>query len=580
MDYKSKKLIQIVREFLGNNQNRFEVNGIDLSRAVFFYREKEKKFEPIPKGSYRIQNENNNTYINIDDDIKNRAYEYQVIYEDRIKSSSYNESFPDLRILVEKYNELQKDVENIVEEIKTTGIKADTSKMTQILTALEPNTFWATDRNGEITAMALGDLNSKYEEMLSLLRRDTEQLIETTKNSSLNEISEETTRRLASIYNSYTDRNDELIELSERLTREMKQNLKNESDRHLDTKTNEKKTELDNYTNQLKADSRTEVDNYIQNNMGRIKGERGYGITNIEGNNGAVRITYSDGHNVDVPIPTIPGPKGDKGDRGTKGEKGDKGDGITNISTTEDGKLKLIYGNNSQEVITNIVGNDEDKLNISDAWKIYTKVIGNKETPIDLNTVTDIGDYVSNSNANKWIHKPDGFNNSFHLRVESIGESYRLQTMRDYETGKMVYRTNNHWANFNSWIKWESIGAGKADVIVESPLSTFNNVIGGVPESYVKFKYNIDDYDLIVVFNTRLNEYRTSSYILTYELKQVPIPALKKLISIQQAGSSSDIGFNFGVGLITNTEIIITSAMGGSGKNHPQELFVVMGIKY
>lgn len=62
MDYKSKKLIQIVREWLGNGENKFEINGIDLSKAIFFFREKHKRFEPISKGNYRISNESNNTY--------------------------------------------------------------------------------------------------------------------------------------------------------------------------------------------------------------------------------------------------------------------------------------------------------------------------------------------------------------------------------------------------------------------------------------------------------------------------------------------------------------------------------------
>lgn len=588
MDYKSKKLIQIEREWLGNGENKFEINGVDLSRAIFFFREKHKRFEPIPKGNYRISNENNNTYINIDEAIKSKAYEYQIIYEDRMKSSSYNEEFPELKVLVRKYNELQKDVENIVEEIKTTGIKADTSKMTQILTTLEPNTFWATDKRGEITSMALGDLNSKYEEMLRLLRRDAEMLIEDVKNSSLNTITEETTRKIQELYNSYNDKDDELRTLSNNLKDRINSEIKTEGDSYfivktneLETKINEEKQELDNYTNQLKADSRTEINNYINNNMSRIKGERGYGITNIEGNNGSVRISYSDGLNVNVPIPTVPGPRGEKGDKGDIGEKGDKGDGITNISATEDGKLKFVYGNNSQEVITNIVSNNENKLNISDAWKIYTKVIGNKETPIDLNTVTEIGEYVSNSNANKWIHKPDGFNNSFYLKVESIGGSYRLQTMRDYETGKMVYRVNNHWDNFNSWSKWENIAREhKEDIIVESQSSAFANVDPTRPETHVKFKYNINDYDLIVTFNTSslTRDGKNFTIALADEVTNISTKMLKKLISIQKDRNSEIIGVGMENAYITDEEIVFIGSK--FYDSEVEKLFIVMGIKY
>lgn len=279
----------------------------------------------------------------------------------------------------------------------------------------------------------------------------------------------------------------------------------------------------------------------------------------------------------------LPGPRGEKGETGNvgpQGERGIDGVGITSITELSDGNLKIVYGNNNEELITNIIGNNEDKLSISDAWKIYTKVIGNKEIPIDLNTVTEIGDYVSNSNANKWIQKPNGFNNSFHLRVESIGENYRLQTIRDYETGKIAYRTNTHWSNFNSWTKWKYLGNPISTIIVESHVSTFNDVSGGDLETYVKFKYDINDYDKIIVFHTIQSSYNGQSYINTFEFKSIDKLPLQKLISIQRMANSADIGFSFGSGYITDTEIIVTSSISASGKDHPQELFVVMGIKY
>ena len=41
MDFKTGKIIEIVREFLANGEDKFEINGVDLSKAVFMYRERE-----------------------------------------------------------------------------------------------------------------------------------------------------------------------------------------------------------------------------------------------------------------------------------------------------------------------------------------------------------------------------------------------------------------------------------------------------------------------------------------------------------------------------------------------------------
>ena len=99
-DYKSGKIIEIVKEWLGENKNKFEINGIDLRKVVFFYREKITKFEPIPKGNYRVVTENNSTYLIVDDEIVAKAYEYQICYETSLIASRYDEDFPELPVLV------------------------------------------------------------------------------------------------------------------------------------------------------------------------------------------------------------------------------------------------------------------------------------------------------------------------------------------------------------------------------------------------------------------------------------------------------------------------------------------------
>ena len=80
MDFKTGKIIEIVREFLANGEDKFEINGVDLSKAVFMYRERNSSFIPIPRGNYTTYTESNNFFLNVTGDVKTKAYEYQIIY--------------------------------------------------------------------------------------------------------------------------------------------------------------------------------------------------------------------------------------------------------------------------------------------------------------------------------------------------------------------------------------------------------------------------------------------------------------------------------------------------------------------
>ena len=170
MDFKTGKTIEIIKEFLANSGDKFEINGVDLSKAVFMYRERNSSFIPIPKGNYTTSTENNGLYLNETGDVKTKAYEYQVIYTSDMKAGKYLEEYPELKVLVSKYNDLVEDVTNIVKYAKTSGAKIDSLKMTQVLTQLEPNTFWVMNEDGKIVAFPLGNLNSKYEQMVSKLK--------------------------------------------------------------------------------------------------------------------------------------------------------------------------------------------------------------------------------------------------------------------------------------------------------------------------------------------------------------------------------------------------------------------------
>ena len=220
-DYKSGKIIEIVKEWLGENKNKFEINGIDLRKVVFFYREKITKFEPIPKGNYRVVTENNSTYLIVDDEIVAKAYEYQICYETSLIASRYDEDFPELPVLVGKYNDIVKDVENIILNLKTTGIKADTKKMSQILAPLEPNTFWVADKDGVIQNMPIGNLNEKYNTMLEEVKTITLSVIESNKTEALTEINNTTDAKKNSLNQLKETLSQDLENISRRIKTEI-----------------------------------------------------------------------------------------------------------------------------------------------------------------------------------------------------------------------------------------------------------------------------------------------------------------------------------------------------------------------
>jgi len=301
MDFKTGKTIEIIKEFLADGGDKFEINGIDLSKAVFMYRERNSSFIPIPKGNYLTNIENNNLYLNITGDVKTKAYEYQVIYTSDMKAGKYLEEYPELKVLVGKYNDLVEDVTNIIKYAKSTGVKVDTSKMTQILTQLEPNTFWVMNADEKLEAFPIGDLNSKYQEMINKIKKEVEELIKTTKEKALSDVNSSVASKL----------NDFQSELSKKLI------------------------ELQTLSDSLKSNLSTAVAKYIADNRDKLKGDRGAGITSITATGDKVTVNYDDNKNTVFTVPTIAGRDGKE---------------IQNLSYTNN-KLKITMSDSSSKEV-------------------------------------------------------------------------------------------------------------------------------------------------------------------------------------------------------------------------------------
>lgn len=380
-DYKSRKLIQIVKEWEGNNQNRFEINGADEGRAVFFYREVNKKFVPLPRGSYEVERGDNGTFLRVTNrDIQTKAIEYQMCYEDEQISSRYEETYPELQVLVQKYNDVVLDIRNLISYLKSVGMKSDTLQMTQIMTKLQRNTFWYLNDQGELDAFPIGQLNEKYAEMLesvksealdhltnqhsrlkadlqnvssgftTRLEREKQDLIDfrnnaqSVFNSRIDTIKQNATDAITQIK---TTASQEISETKRGATQELAE-LKRDSAREMET---HKQTLIQAVTREINALENT-VASFIRNNEARFKGEKG-----------------------DQGLQGIQGLRGERGPQGQRGEKGDRGEGITSVESIGNNRVRITYGDRQTMDMALPTVSESDVSRIGDARYLKKNVI-------------------------------------------------------------------------------------------------------------------------------------------------------------------------------------------------------------
>lgn len=165
MDFKTGKLHKIIREFKKGN-GRYEINGIDLKNTVFLYREKARAFIPIPKGNYKTIFNNNESILEVDDVINNKAIEFQIISVFDVQSYKYLEKYPELKMVVVQTNKIVDDINNIIGYLNSVGVKTDSKYQTQILTPLEPLSVWYMNAEGLIDTLPIDDFNKKFKEII------------------------------------------------------------------------------------------------------------------------------------------------------------------------------------------------------------------------------------------------------------------------------------------------------------------------------------------------------------------------------------------------------------------------------
>lgn len=178
-DYKNGKLVEIIREFDNTGSHRYEINGINQSIAVPFWRIQNGKFNVIPLGSYKFITEAGNNYLEVlDETILSQATQFQIVYIYSQTSSKYIDDFPEVSVLATKYNELVEDATKLFSYLKSVGMTSDTLQLTKVLSQLEPLTTWYMDENEEIKTLPISELYSRFQLMVEELYKIIKNLLD------------------------------------------------------------------------------------------------------------------------------------------------------------------------------------------------------------------------------------------------------------------------------------------------------------------------------------------------------------------------------------------------------------------
>ena len=177
LSYKDGKVMDTILEFVKvTDQTDYSVNGIDPTKAVFFWRAEQQIFETIAPADYTLIDGGSGNYtLRIDNaTLLTNAYEFQVCYENAKLSSEYITALPDIDVLKDKYNEAVGDITVLWKIIEESGLKADTSKLSLVVPELAGGeTFAWNDTDKKFYAVQVVDLDAEASEKIAEITAHT-----------------------------------------------------------------------------------------------------------------------------------------------------------------------------------------------------------------------------------------------------------------------------------------------------------------------------------------------------------------------------------------------------------------------
>lgn len=175
---KNKKMPFIVKE-MNFSGNKYEINGIDLSKAQFYIRKNRELFKIVSPGDYTISNDGTNTYLSLTNSaILTNVISVQVVYFLSISSGKYEPGTePDINILTANYNKLVEDFKKLWAYIKEQGFTADRALMPLVFPLLRNGETWIFE-NGEMKATPLVAAETELQKLLDELIKESHNILD------------------------------------------------------------------------------------------------------------------------------------------------------------------------------------------------------------------------------------------------------------------------------------------------------------------------------------------------------------------------------------------------------------------
>ena len=171
MSFKQEKVIVIISEFVNDKREFYPITNVPVEKARFFYKDDDGLFKVMASSDYAVRTELNETRLYITNvEIKEKSTKFQVGYEINFTSSEYETSLPVLSVLVEMYNNLIEDSRTIFNYVKKQCFISDDKTTSLVLPNLPSYCVWCMGENGEMFALPVNELYSKFEEMLNKLK--------------------------------------------------------------------------------------------------------------------------------------------------------------------------------------------------------------------------------------------------------------------------------------------------------------------------------------------------------------------------------------------------------------------------
>ena len=273
---KDKKMPFIVKE-MNFSGNKYEINGIDLTKAQFYIRKNRELFKIVYPGDFTISNEGSNIYLVLTNSaILTDIVSVQVVYFLSITAGEYPTGVdPDINILTSNYNKLVEDFKSLWTYVKDQVFVSDSSLMPLVFPLLSEGETWVF-KDGEMRAVLLYDA-------IEELRKSVEQVRQEIKTELENKINEFTTNitnlisefrtEIQNIINNFE--NDFVSVVANSKTEII--NLTNIQKTSITELTNNSKTEI----NTLVTDQKNSITTLVDNSKTDITNTANTQITNI-----------------------------------------------------------------------------------------------------------------------------------------------------------------------------------------------------------------------------------------------------------------------------------------------------------